>query len=416
MMIDLLLVNDIRTDVHAMSVWLILLAVLALAVSAGVVSYRYRRVTCPYPWAWLTVGCTLVYVSVFGISVHSDKVLQRMPFSFYDAISQYVAQRHIVAEERPLLDGCSEEGSDSLTVVLIIGESLRADHLQLNGYRRATTPLLSREPNLVSLPHVWSRYSYTHLSIPHLLTRADDAHPERAYTERSLISVLNEAGYRTAWLSNQESVETFVYFMKECDTLVYANGGGSIGMFDAWLDEDLLPLLDSELERTDNRRFILLHTIGSHWFYNAHFSSAFERWKPLARHRVVMLNSKEELCNSYDNTILYSDWFWKSVIDRLRQRKAVLFYVSDHGESLGEDGQYWHGADRPEQLNVASFVWFSDRYADCYPEKVKALKEHSSRKMKTDYVFHSVVSAAMVQSSATEEPFDIFRSEKPLEK
>lgn len=338
-----------------------------------------------------------------------------MPFSFYDSVSMYLSERRVIAIERPAFDGHSEEGNDSLTLVLIIGESLRADHLQINGYHRATTPLLCNEPNVVSLPHVWSRYSYTHLSIPHLLTRADDTYPERAYRERSLISVLNEAGYRTAWLSNQESGETFIYFMKECDTLVYANGGGSIGMFDAWLDEDLFPLLDRELENGgESRQFILLHTIGSHWFYNTHFSPRFEHWKPLAKHRVVMSNSSEELSNSYDNTILYSDWFWKNVIDRLRQKKAILLYVSDHGESLGEKGAYWHGSDRQEQLNVASFVWFSDRYAEFYPEKVMALKKNSRRKIKTDYVFHSVISAAGVRSSVADESLDIFHVENPL--
>ena len=73
-----------------------------------------------------------------------------------------------------------------------------------------------------------------------------------------------------------------------------------------------------------------------------------------------------------------------------------------------------HGADRQEQLNVASFVWFSDRYAECYPEKVMALKKNSRRKIKTDYVFHSVISAAGVRSSVADESLDIFHVENPL--
>lgn len=410
MMIDLLLVNDWRTDVAAMSWLLLALLLLALAVAVAVAVWRWRHVRVSWRWAllWLPLSLLMVYVAVAGVPGHSQEVMQRMPFSFYDNVSEYLAQRRVVATHRPAMP-TPTGGDDSLTVVLVVGESLRADHLGLNGYCRNTTPLMAQEPLLVSLPNVSSRYSLTHLSLPHMLTRADDQHPERAYQERSFLSMMRQAGFRTAWLSNQESGQTFVYFMQECDTLVYANRGGSISMFDAWLDEDLLPLFDEELSKAAGRQLILLHTIGSHWFYNAHFTPNSAAYKPLANHRVVMSNTVEQLTNSYDNTIRYSDWLWKQLIDRLRQRRALLIYLSDHGESLGEDGNYWHGADREEQLSTACFVWFSSKYMERYPSKVEALRHNANRHLRHDFLFHSILTASNLESTLVDHQLDIFR-------
>lgn len=410
MMIDLLLVNDWRTDVAAMSWLLVALLLLALLLSVVGVVWRWRHVSVSWPWVmlWLPLSLLMVYVAVAGVPGHSAEVMQRMPFCFYDNLAEYVAERRVVATERPPM-ATPTGGDDSLTVVLVVGESLRADHLGLNGYGRNTTPLISQEPLLVNLPNVRSRYSLTHLSIPHMLTRADDDHPERAYQERSFLSLFRQAGFLTTWLSNQESGQTFVYFMQECDTLVYANRGGSISLFDAWLDEDLLPLFDDALSRATGRQLILLHTIGSHWFYNAHFSPSFAVYKPLASHRVVTTNTVEQLTNSYDNTIRYSDWFWQQVIERLRKRRALLIYLSDHGESLGEEGCYWHGADRKEQLSTACFVWFSSSYGERYPDKVEALRSNANRRLCHDFLFHSILSSANLESTLIDKRLDIFR-------
>ena len=223
-------------------------------------------------------------------------------------------------------------------------------------------------------------------------------------------------GYCTSWLANQESGPSFVYFMKECQQQTYAHPGSTIEKYDAWLDGDLLPLLDEALKKPSARQFILLHTIGSHWFYNAHFDQANEVFKPLATNRVVRSNSEQKLSNSYDNTIVYSDWFWHQVINRLRHRNAILIYLSDHGESLGENGEYWHGKDKLEQRSAACFVWYSDEYAQRYPEKVNALKANKDRQWKTDFLFHSILDAADVESAYMEPALDIFHAEQPLQK
>lgn len=415
-MIDLLLVNDLRTDVSAFSLWLVIIIILTIILSLFFVWWRNKKIKNIHYYIWLPLSVFMVYLVCFCFGDRSSKLQMRMPFSFYFNIHEYLSEYQTIENNRPPFKGKVTCNSDSLIVVYIQGESLRADHLQLNGYSRATTSLLNKEKNIVSFPNVYTDYTYTHLSIPHLLTRSDAQHTDRAFKERSFISLLKMAGYYTSWLGNQEIGSTFVYFSKECDTLQLAHAGKSLEMFDSWLDEDLLPLLDDELNRKVSKHFILLHSIGSHWFYNSHFSQKFAHFYPLADNRLVNTNSHEELCNSYDNTIIYSDWFWSQIIKKLRKRKAILFYMSDHGESLGEDNNYWHGINRKEQRNIGCFIWYSDSYAASYVDKIKILRANRLNTYQSHILFHSILDAADVQSAYMEDSLDIFKFKQSVNK
>ena len=154
----------------------------------------------------------------------------------------------------------------------------------------------------------------------------------------------------------------------------------------------------------------LLHTIGSHWWYESHYTDEFRRYTPVIRSKVVSSCTDEELVNSYDNTILYSDSIWASLIDRLRDRMAVLIYLSDHGESLGEDGLYLHGVEHPTLRYPACFVWTSECYARKYPERVAALRENCARHYRTDFLFHSILSGADIRSGYIAGDLDVFSS------
>lgn len=110
--------------------------------------------------------------------------------------------------------------------------------------------------------------------------------------------------------------------------------------------------------------------------------------------------------------VSFGDRYLRHYIRISCQQMVVFYFFSAVDADLYGDGllPLYRPccADRQEQLNVASFVCFSDRYAECYPEKVMALKKNSRRKIKTDYVFHSVISAAGVRSSVADESLDIF--------
>ena len=158
----------------------------------------------------------------------------------------------------------------------------------------------------------------------------------------------------------------------------------------------MLPYFESEIAKT-NKSLIVLHTTGSHWNYSARYPQKFSKFAPscdeLSGKRDHSACGIDRLVNSYDNSILYTDYFLSEVIERLQGKNAFVIYVSDHGESLGEDGFYGHGGDiRPEQMKVPLLVWFSDKFL-----KNKSLKTNI-QPLSHDNIFHSLLHCSDVKS------------------
>lgn len=409
MTIELALINDLRTNMQVVSWQLVSLILLSLVVSVAIVWLRWKKISFTRPYIHLIVALGIIFMTNSFIPQLKRPLTQRMPYSIYYNFKLYFEIRDVAAEHRETFTSESVANSDSLVVVFVIGESLRNDHLQINGYERETTPYLMEEDNLVSLADIYGAECFTHTSVPQIMTRADSANPQRAYDEQSFVTIFNDAGFRTTWIANQESVATYAYFMNECDTLIYVNGDKSVYTFDKWLDEDILPHLENELKDDNPTQLHILHSIGSHWWYNSHYTDEFERYTPVIKSRVVSSNTQEEMINSYDNTILYTDYFIKETIDLIRDKKSILIFLSDHGESLGEDGYYLHGADRPELHYPAAFVWYSDKYAQSFPDMIENLKDNSDKKYRSDYLFHSIIDAADITTEYIEPQLSIFR-------
>ena len=155
----------------------------------------------------------------------------------------------------------------------------------------------------------------------------------------------------------------------------------------------------------------MLHAIGSHWYYNNHVPDSCGRFLPTVTNRVFAQNDSMALVNSYDNTIVSMDLFVDSVISLFADRNAVLFYLSDHGESLGEDGNWLHAAGAEETRYPAALVWYSDRYAQLFPDKVAALEANCTKRYRTDYLFPSLLSAAGLRVEGADAENDLFRHE-----
>ena len=407
--IELLLENDLRTSMDVVSWQLVLWIMLALLVSVLISMKRFRMENIPCQWLHLTVSLIIVMVSL-NVGTTNNAIVKRIPYSIFFTIAEYLDNRISVEIVRQDFKGSAVCNTDSMTVVFIIGESLRASSMQVNGYERATTPLLCKEKNAVSMSNIYSDYNLTHLSIPHFMTRSDEKHPDRAYNERSFISLMKRAGYSTAWLANQESIKSFVYFIKECDRVKYVSSGKVSYIYEKWLDTDLLPYYDEELQRPAARKLIILHTVGSHWYYNTHFTDEYEKYKPITDSKILSSNTFEQIRNSYDNSILFSDYFWNQVINRLRNRNAVLIYLSDHGECMGEDGYFIHGSvDNEPQHLPGCFIWYSDEYARRYPQKVKSLRSNKDKRYKSYFLFHSILDAADIKSGYINNSMNIFR-------
>lgn len=389
MVLDLVLVNsnDAALAVDLITGRLLLFLSVGLIFSTLAIIWRSRLSAKGFYWDALVALGLLLFTHLFGGKV-AAATARRMPASFYYVTAEYMAQQN-KAGKREAFTAPVHCSIDSIDIVLVIGEALRADHLPMNGYHRNTMPHLSQEPHLVALPHLYSPEIYTHTSIPVLLTRGESFDDPRVSRECSFISLFKKAGFRSAWLANQESVSTFSYFMSEADTLIYVNEGKSVYTFSAWFDDALLSPYDKVLQGGSARNLVVLHTIGSHWFYNAHFDEAF--YRPILESKFFSEKEKEKLINSYDNTILQTDKFLVSLIERLRSRCALLVYISDHGESLGENGKFLHADDNPPLHSPASMIWYSQGYAERFPEKVTALHKNAPKAFTTSFLFHTLL-------------------------
>lgn len=292
--------------------------------------------------------------------------------------------------------------------VMIIGESSRFDRWSLNGYPRETNPLLKKEANLVSLTNVVTAVSATRLSVPVLLSRKPARMSLQAgFAEKSFLTAFKEAGFKTWWLSNQMTFGQFdtpvSVFAKEADVTRFLNLGGFSSH--SSFDDILLEPLKAAMQDAAPKKLIVLHTLGNHWNYSHRHPKEYDKWRPslygVANPAYTDRSVKEQLNNSYDNSILYTDWFLSEVIGALKSSSsmAAMMYVSDHGQTLydGNCGYAFHGHNTQFEFHVPALVWYSDLYRMTHPVKVNQLLRNRRAELATENVFHSLVDMADIR-------------------
>lgn len=299
-------------------------------------------------------------------------------------------------------------------VVMVIGESSRYDRWSINGYKRETNPLLKQETNLVTLSNMVTSVSATRLSVPVLVSRKPATQSLKAgFSEKSFLSAFKEAGFKTYWLSNQMSFGQFdtpiSVFAKEADVTQFLNLGGFTNKSN--FDDILLAPLKLAIDDPAPKKLIVLHTLGNHWNYSHRHPKEFDKWQPslfgIDKPAYTDLKWKAHLNNSYDNSILYTDWFLSQVIGALKtsDRLTSMMYVADHGQTLydGECDLAFHGHNTQYEFHVPAMVWYSDLYKETFPDKIDRLKRNRRAKLATENVFHSLLDLADIRYP-TEQP------------
>lgn len=279
---------------------------------------------------------------------------------------------------------------------LVLGEAARYDHWGMHGYERNTSPLLAQTDNLISFDSIFTQANRTATSIPLLLTRATADVPELAYREKSLPEAAQELGFRASYLSNQTLTTLTGRITNACDDSYCSGKALDV---DGNYDEQFMPLIRGFM--TDSSQFFVLHTIGCHFRYEQRYPKAFEVYQPVFgtsfSHAMVTEEHKDKLVNAYDNAILYTDYFLRQLIDYADSlnRAAVILYISDHGESFWDDDRKLalHGSYQvcETEYHVPMFVWYSQEYADSYPDKVRTMQANKSKTASSDIVFHSML-------------------------
>lgn len=409
MLIDASLHNDWNTSIELITWKAILYISIIIVLTIITIKWRFKlSIPKSHIWFLCSISAFLIF---FNSSFRIKRGLsQRFPVILYSTINEYILNyQYTKTKYNPDTRTSSETKNDSLTLVFILGESLRADHIPMNGYHRMTTPKLYSEKNIISLPNIYSEYTYTSRSIPHIMTRADSINPEYAFTETSFIPSLSIEGFSSFWLSNQDICQSFAPFVAECDSSKFVHPEKSVFVFSDWYDIDILPTLKQHLNNNISREIIIIHTIGNHWYYNNHYPDTMTVFTPITKSRETSSNTPEEIINSYDNAIIATDYFINEVINMLKTKNALLIYLSDHGEALGENNEWLHANECESIKNPACFIWYSNTYHRHNEDKISALINNSKKRYRTDFLYHSILYGANNMSTNIDTSLVIFK-------
>ena len=125
--------------------------------------------------------------------------------------------------------------------------------------------------------------------------------------------------------------------------------------------------------------------------------------------RIVSNCDSMEIVNSYDNTVLYTDYILSEIIKPLQNKNAIMIYLSDHGEALGENNQWLHASESEVMHHTAAMVWMSNKYIKNYPDKYNALLYNQSNKQKTDFLYHTTIDAGNISTDVLDSTLSLLK-------
>ena len=269
--------------------------------------------------------------------------------------------------------------------ILVLGETSRAQNFSLGGYQRETNPRLKQD-DVIYFANTTSCGTATAVSVPCMFSNMPRVHydEELAHHQEGVLDILQRAGIRVLWNDNDGGCKG------ACDRVPHQNvtdlnlTGQCIE--GECYDEVLFHNLESYIDNLQQDGIIVLHTIGSHGptYYNR-YPAEFRKFTPTCDTNEIQSCSQQQLTNTYDNTILYIDYVVDKAIKLLQSKQdkftTSLVYLSDHGESLGEDGVYLHGLPwsiAPEtQKHVPMLLWLSQDYQQRYGVSSQCLQQRA---------------------------------------
>lgn len=342
-------------------------------------------------------------------------------FNYIYAVARYYKRNMDAKREFVILDNAPtimpSPNKKPNVVVLIVGETARAQNFSLYGYEKETNPLLSQNKEIITFKNVSSCGTATAISLPCMfshLNRKEFNVTDAQYTQ-NLMDIAQAAGYDIIWKDNDDGCK------KVCDRTGKTDakqGNKQPYCFDNYCHDDiLLDGLEQYLNNITQDTLIVLHTMGSHGpTYFKRYPDKYKHFIPACDTANLQNCTREQIVNTYDNTIVYTDYIISSVIDILKRHKNMqsgMLYVSDHGESLGENNIYLHGlpyAIAPdEQKKIPMILWLSQNMKQALKLNTACLKNSAeTEEFSHDNYFHSVLKLLSIKTSAYNSELDIF--------
>ena len=297
------------------------------------------------------------------------------PIDFYKSGINYLNESQRMEKETLSRKNTSMEiscnlSSENNTFIVIIGESLSRNHMELYGYSRPTTPNLeSMKEDIHVYTDVVSPHTHTIAVLKQALTFADYDHPEYYLQKPSVIDLFNDAGFKTFWISAQPLTEkwgnSYGFIAKESDQ-VY-------NLFPSKQhDEIVLPYIDQILEEnTEGNKIIFVHLMGSHNMYKSRYPAEYKFFNQ-ENHPVpdkpYLNDKKKKVIDEYDNSVLYTDFVVSSIMKKMQNREdesSFVLFFSDHAEEVYDFrdvvGHYIQGVTT-YQCEIPFIFWGSENY------------------------------------------------------
>jgi len=348
----------------------------------------------------------LTYISVISICcclLYYNKQ-QNLLFIFYREYNEYLYElglndKNLSSTDNKTFTNVHCE-KDSLTVIVVIGESLNRNHMSIYGYSKNTTPLLKkRSPELYIFNDVISSNCTTTQSLLNTLTLNEQN--QRNNKNATIIQLFNMAGFRTYWLSNQKPIgiyESPISVMtKACYKKYFLNTSTSNEKTP--YDEVVLKYYDKVLSDKYQKKIIFIHLMGSHSLYSKRYPEKFNYYKPDTESNSNLY--KSNMIKTYDNSIVYNDFIINTLITQLKltNNNSVLLYFSDHGEEVYDtinfDG-HSEEVGTKSMYEIPFIVWMSEKMKNKLPID---LYENNllSRKIINDNLIYSIADITEVK-------------------
>ena len=392
-------ITELKSRGIAIGALILLLIVVVLPFTAGYTSFiREHRVT-------------RFYANPTYFTYSAIKFVQEQ---FKSEPSKLVKK---VAQDAVNLDKDNDKHKE--LIIMVVGETARADRFSLNGYKKITNPLLAKE-NIVSFSNVTSCGTSTGVSVPCMFSvlGRENYDKQKALHTQNALEVLAEKKVQILWRDNNSDSKGVAirldYENFKTPTLnpVCDKECRDIGMLSG---------LDQYIAARPNQDIlIVLHQMGNHGpEYYRRYPDEFARFKPMCMTGELRDCNQTEIDNSYDNAILYTDYFLSEVIQFLKKydqsRETAMLYVADHGESLGENGWYLHAAPYAiapkEQTHVPAIVWLGQHF-DYDIEQLKPFKNYP---LSHDDLFCSLLVAFELETKTCENKDQMLMQNKDLQ-
>ena len=404
---------------------IIFLFFIKIKPSKSLVSGLFSRVLLIIISFLILAGLHTVFYKKYASVGRNNSYLNKMinPAHFFNTV-KYLKKKYFTKKLKYATLGKDatltiSKNKKPTLMILVLGETARAQNSFYNGYKRDTNPY-TKDLGIIALQDVASCGTSTAVSVPCMFSNMPRKKYkyERANTQDNVLDILSHAGIDVLWKDHDGGDKgiaknlNFINIPMHDDRKSCKNN--------SCYDEVLLKGLNEYIDANSKNKLIALHISGSHGpTYWLRYPKEMEHFKPSCNRNDIDKCTDEEVLNVYDNTLVYTDYFLSKTIALLESYKAKynvsLMYLSDHGESLGENGFYLHGnpyfMSPIEQRRVPWYLWMPKEYADAKSiDRICLEKKAKKGNYSHDNFFHTLLGYYGIETKVKDKKLDIIDS------